>query len=89
MNIEDIQEELSNSNKEEYVYIWSWLKDVEAARLAPDGKSKNDIERKDIVYYTKGEQIPDNSSGPVNTLKAGVYGRRQETQLECCKLGEF
>ena len=78
MNIEDIQEESSNSNKGEYVYIWSWLEDVEAARLAPDGKSKNDIERKDIVYYTKGEQIPENSSGLVNALRVGAYGRRQE-----------
>ena len=57
------------------MYIWSWLKDVEAA---PDGKSKYDIERKDILYYTKGEQIPDNLSGPVNALRVGVYGRRQE-----------
>ena len=73
MNIEEIQEESSNGNKEEYVYIWSWLRNVEAARLASNAESNNDIERKDSVYYTKGEQIPDNYSGPVNALRVGVY----------------
>ena len=78
MSIYEFQEKLKELEKKEHEYMCSWGNRMVEDRLPSNIESKKDIERKDGADYTKGKQTPDNSRKPVNALRVGVQGRRQE-----------